>query len=72
MKSKILIAPIKNILSHWIIESEIDDTDKTSTSYVYSIERIVDLTITCMVILIQGYRCSLENEFIELTRQKNI
>ena len=33
-------------------------------------ERVIDLAITCMVTLIQEYRCSLENEFTELTHKK--
>ena len=71
-RSKILIVPIQNIFSRWIIESEIDDVDKTGISYICSMEMVVDLIITCVVILIQGYRCLLENEFTELIYRKNI
>ena len=70
VRSKILIASILNILNRWIIESGIDDSDKTGTSYVCLMERMVDLITTYVVTLIQRYRCSLENEFTESVRRK--
>ena len=61
MRSKIMIALVLNVLSRRIIELEIDDTDKTGTSFVCSIERMIDLTITCVGILTQECGCSLKD-----------
>ena len=51
---------------------KIYDTNKTDMFYVCSVMRMVDLTTTCVVTLIQGYGCSLKNEFNELTYKRII
>ena len=39
-------------------------------SYVFSEMRVIDLITTCVVILIQEYGCSLEDEFTKLTYER--
>ena len=62
VRSKILIAIF---LDHWFIKLENNDIDKTGMSYVCSEMKMVDLTTTYLVILIQGCGYLLENEFTE-------